>query len=102
MSKNFPVNGFEWVEKLSKFDERLIKNYDEDIDKDIFLNYMLSIQKVCLVFIAIYHFYLKERKSNKCNKLVCDFYDKKTIKTIKTLKQAPKHGSISKKVHRLI
>ena len=26
---------------------------------------MLSIQKICLVFIAIYHFYLKERKSKK-------------------------------------
>ena len=77
MSKNFPVNGFEWVEKLSKFDARLIKNYDEDINKDIFLNYMLSIQKVCLVFIAIYHFYLKERKSKYVISLFVTFMTRK-------------------------
>ena len=32
MSQKLPVNGFEWVKKLSKFDERFIKNYDENSD----------------------------------------------------------------------
>ena len=62
MSQKLPVNGFEWVKKLPKFDDRFIKNYYGNI-RDIFLKQMLSIQNICLVFIATYHFYLKERKS---------------------------------------
>ena len=33
MSQKLPVNGFEWVEELSKFDEHFIKKYDEDSNK---------------------------------------------------------------------
>ena len=33
MSQKLPVNGFEWVEKLSKFDERFIKNFNEHSNK---------------------------------------------------------------------
>ena len=33
MSQRLPVNGFEWMEQLSEFDERFIKNYDENNDK---------------------------------------------------------------------
>ena len=28
MSQKLPANGFKWVEKLSKFDERFIKTYN--------------------------------------------------------------------------
>ena len=40
MSQKLPVNGFEWVEeeKLSKFNEDFIKNYDESSDTGYFLN----------------------------------------------------------------
>ena len=37
MSEPLPVNGFDWMEDLSKIDENFIKNYDEDSDKVIFL-----------------------------------------------------------------
>ena len=37
MSQKLPVNGFEWVEDLSEFDERFIKNYDETVIRGIFL-----------------------------------------------------------------
>ena len=60
MSQKLPVNGFEWVEELSEFYERFIKNYDENSDKGYFLEVTLNIQKICLIFIVIYHFYLKE------------------------------------------
>ena len=33
VSQKLPVNGFEWMEQLSEFDERFIKNYDENNDK---------------------------------------------------------------------
>ena len=37
MSQKLPVNDFEWVKKLSKFEERFIKNYDENSGKGYFL-----------------------------------------------------------------
>ena len=37
MSQRLPVNSFEWKEQLSEFDERLIKNYDENNDKGYIL-----------------------------------------------------------------
>ena len=37
MSQKLPVNGFEWVKNLSKFNEDFIKNYDENSDKRYFL-----------------------------------------------------------------
>ena len=37
MSQKLPVNGFKWVEKLSKFNERFIKSYNENSDIGYFL-----------------------------------------------------------------
>ena len=33
MSEPLPVDGFDWIEDLSKIDEDFIKNYDKDSDK---------------------------------------------------------------------
>ena len=63
MSQKFPVNGFEWVKSLSKFDERFIKIMMKTVISDIFSKQMLNIQNIYLIFIRIFHFYLKERKS---------------------------------------
>ena len=42
-------------------------------------------------------------KTNKCNKLVCNLYDKNNyVVHIRSLKQALNHGLIFKKVHRVI
>ena len=37
MSQKLPVNDFEWVKKMSKFNESFIKNYDENSKKGYFL-----------------------------------------------------------------
>ena len=37
MSQELRVNGFKWVEKLSKFNEIFIKNYNENSDIGYFL-----------------------------------------------------------------
>ena len=37
MSQKLPANGFKWVEKLSRFNEIFIRNYDENSDKGYFL-----------------------------------------------------------------
>ena len=33
MSQKLPVNDFKWVEDISKFDESLIKSYNEESDE---------------------------------------------------------------------
>ena len=38
MSQKPSVNGFKWVKKVSKFDERSIKNYDKNSNKGYFIN----------------------------------------------------------------
>ena len=45
MSQKPLVNGFEWVKKLSKFNEKIIKNYDEKVINDILLMQMLNYPK---------------------------------------------------------
>ena len=62
MYQIFPVNGFKWVEKLSRSNERFIKNYDENSDIGYFLEEDIDYPKYYLIFIKIYHFYLKEKR----------------------------------------
>ena len=61
MSKKLPVNGFKWVEKLSKFNERFIQSYNQDSDIGYFLEVDVEYPKNYLIFIKIYHFYQKEK-----------------------------------------
>ena len=44
MSQKLPVNGFKWVEKLSQFNEKFIKNYNEDSN----IGYILEVDVECL------------------------------------------------------
>ena len=39
MSQKLPINGFKQVEKLSRFNERFIKNYNENSD----IGYLLEV-----------------------------------------------------------
>ena len=64
-SQKLPVDGFEWVKNLSKFNEDFTKEYDENSDKGYFLEVDVSIGKLYLILIRIYHFYRKEKKFKK-------------------------------------
>ena len=44
MSQKLPANGFKWVEKLSQFNEKFIKNYNEDSN----IGYILEVDVECL------------------------------------------------------
>ena len=103
MSQKLPVNGFEWVEELSQFQEDFLKIYDENSNKGYFLEVNVEHPKNLHNLHSDLSF-LPERKTiKKCNKLVCDFHDKKNyVVHIKALKQALNHGLILKKVHRVI
>ena len=94
MIEKLPVNGFKWVKKISKFNERFIKNYNENSDIRYFLKQMQSIQNKYLIFIKIYDFYQRE-KIDKLKKLVCGIENKeKYVIHIRALKQALNHGLI--------
>ena len=68
MSRKLLVNGVKWVEELSQFNEDFITNYYEDSN--------------CLIFIVIYHFNQKERKSKNVISLLVKYITKKTMSFI--------------------
>ena len=45
MSQKFPISGFKWVEKLSRFNERFIKNYNENSDFGYFFEVDIGYSK---------------------------------------------------------
>ena len=62
--------------KMSKIDEDFIKNYDKDSDKGCILKLDIKYPKNLSSDLP----FLPERmKIDKCNKLVCNLYDKKTM-----------------------
>ena len=63
MSQKLTVNGFKWVNNLSKFTEILTRNYDENSDEGYFLEVDVDYpRKLFDLHIKICHFYLKEKK----------------------------------------
>ena len=54
MSEPLPVNGFDWMEDLSKIDEDFIKNYDKDSDKgytlDVDVEYPKNVHDLHTIF----------------------------------------------------
>ena len=62
MSQKLPVNGFKWVNDLSRFNEDFIKNYNENSDIGYFIEVDVEYPKNYLVLIKIYYFYRKEKK----------------------------------------
>ena len=77
ISQKLSVNGFEWVE--DQFNEDFIKSMMKTVIRDIFLTLMLHIQKNHLIFIRIFRFYQKERKSKKVISLFATLKTKKTM-----------------------
>ena len=70
MSQRLPVNGFEWVEQLSEFDERFIKNYDESNDKWYILEVDIKCRKNLFNLHCYLPFLLERKTIEKCKKLV--------------------------------
>ena len=77
ISQKLSVNGFEWVE--DQFNEDFIKSMMKTVIRDIFLTLMLHIQKNHLIFIRIFRFYQKERKSKNVISLFATLKTKKTM-----------------------
>ena len=108
MSQKLPVDGFKWIEtslidkKFNKF-VKLIKNYDKESDEGYILEVDVEYPKNLHHLHSDLPFLPKRKKINKCNKLVCNLYDKKNyVVHIRSLKQTLNHRLILKKVHRVI
>ena len=103
MSPKLPVNGFKWVKKLSKFNEDIIKKYDEDSNTGYFLAADIEYPKTLFTSHKDLPFLRERKKVEKVEKLICSIEDKvKYVIHIRALKQALNHGFKLKKVHRVI
>ena len=88
---------------IPKFDEDFIKNYDEYSNKAYILQVDVKYSKDLHNLHSSLPFVSERMKIKKCNKLVCNLYNKKEcVVHIRALKQALNYGLILKKVHRVI
>ena len=95
MFQKLPGNDFKWVkeEELSKFNEVLIKSYDENGD----IGYFFEVDVDYLKELSNLHkdlpFLPERKKINNVEKLICDVEDKKKyVIHIRALKQALNNG----------
>ena len=103
MSKKLPVRGLKWLDSLSMFTEEFIKNYDENRDEGYILEVDVEYPKKLRSMHSNLPFLPERMKINKCEKLVCNTRNKENfIIPIVSLKQALNHGSILKRVHKVI
>ena len=79
MSESQPVDGFEWMEDLSKIDEDFIKNYDENSDKGYILEVNVEYPKNLHDLHSDLPFLPERMKIDKCKKLVFNLHDKKAM-----------------------
>ena len=91
------------MEQLSEFDERFIKNCDENNNKGYFLESNFEYLKTLFNLHKDLPFSPERKKIEKCKKFVCNIHNKENyVINIRTLKQALNHGLILKKVHKVI
>ena len=76
MSQKLPVNGFKWVEKLSRFNDILIKNYNENSDKGYFLEVYIDYPKELFNLYKDFPFLPERKKVDKVEKLIFNIKDK--------------------------
>ena len=79
MMQKMLVYNFEFVRNVSKIDEDFIKNFDENSDKGYILEVDVEYPKNLHDLLSDLPLLPERMKIDKCNKLVCNFYDKKTM-----------------------
>ena len=102
-SQKLPVNRFEWVKNLSKFNEDFIKKYYENSNTGYFLELDVEYPKTLFNSHKDLPFLSERKKIRRVEKLSCIIEDKeKYVIYIRALKQALNHGLKLKEVHRVI
>ena len=79
MSQKLPANGFKWKKNMLKVNENFIKNYDEDSDIGYIFEADVKYHKRLHNLHCNLPFFPERMKINKCNKLICNLRDKKTM-----------------------
>ena len=103
MSEPLLIDGFKWMKDLSKIDEDFTKNYDKNSHKRYILEVNVKYPKNLHDSHSDLPFLQERIKIDKCNKPVCNLYDKRNYAVhIRSLKQVLNHGLILKKIHRVI
>ena len=95
MSQRLPVRNFKWIDKddISKFDEKFIKNYDENSDQGYILEVDVKYPEKIRMLHSDLAFLPERMKINKCTKLTCSIQNKENyVIHIRALKQAINHG----------
>ena len=105
MSQKLSVGNFEWIEKddKSKFDEKVIKDFDENSDKGYIFEVDVKYLKTLHKLHSDLPFLPDRMEINKCTQLVCNIRNKENyVVHIRALKQALNYELKLAKVHRII
>ena len=95
MSKKLPIRNFKWLDKddISKFNDELIKKYDENSDIGYIFEVGIEYPKHIRMLNSNLPFLPERMKINKSTKLFCNIQDKKNYEIhIVALKQALDYG----------
>ena len=98
MSKKLPVNSFKWENDLSWFNEKFIKNYNENSNLGYFLEVDIEYPKQLWGIHKGLPFLPERKKIGKAEKLDKERY----VIHIRALKQVLNHGLVFKNAHRVI
>ena len=94
MSKKLPVNGFKWIDNSETaehvINEELIKNYNENDNKGYILKVDVKYPKRLQELHSDLPFLSERMKIDRCNKLVCNLFNKKICHTHKFIKTSVK------------
>ena len=97
MSQKLPIDGFRWIRDTFIFDDEFIINYNEDSNKGHILEIDIEYPKDLHDLHKDLSFLPERLKINKCNKLVCNLYDKNNYAVhTRNLKQALNNGLVLK------
>ena len=87
MSQKLSVGGFKWKKNMSKFTKEFINDYDEDSDTGYILEVDVKYPKKLHDLHSDLLAMIYRTKIDKCNKLVCNLYNKKkNVVHIRSLK----------------
>ena len=97
VSQKLPVNSFKWVKNLSRFNERFIKNHNENSDIGYFLEVDIDYPKELFNLHKDLPFLPERKKVNKCEKLICSIEDTRKCYSYKSFKTSTKSRFKTKK-----
>ena len=79
LSQKLLENGFKWIKNVSKIDKDLSKNSDKDGDVGYFLEVDIEYPRELHDLHSDLPFLPEKMEISKCNQLVYNLYDKKTL-----------------------